>query len=92
MENWKRAVIAGSAAVSAIMFLKGKRAAGVLLAGVGLAALASEYPEKFAQLRKNLPDYVDRGTAFLEMASRAGERLAEAARDRSSAWYESLHS
>jgi hypothetical protein len=92
MENWKRAVIAGSAGISAIMFLQGKRAAGVLLAGVSLAVLASEYPEKFAELRRSLPEYFDRGTAFLEMASRAGERMAEAARNRSSAWYGSLRS
>ena len=44
MENWKRAVIAGSAGAATILLLKGKRPAGVLVAGVGLAVLASEYP------------------------------------------------
>ena len=47
MENWKRAVIAGSATTSAILFVKGKGAAGVLAAGVALAVLASEYPDTF---------------------------------------------
>ena len=90
MPHWKRALLAGSAAASAIMFLKKKRAAGVLLAGVGLATLASEYPGKFAQLRENLPDYVDRGTKFLDLVSRLGERLATATQRRGSEWYESL--
>ncbi len=90
MQQWKRAVLAGSAAASAIMFLKKKRAAGVLLAGVGLATLASEYPEKFARLREELPDYLERGTNFLDIVSRLGERLAHAARRRSSEWRDSL--
>jgi hypothetical protein len=59
------------------MFLKGRKAAGILLAGVGLATLASEYPDTFARLREDLPDYFDQGVRFLEIASRAGERVAE---------------
>ena len=51
MENWKRALIAGSAALSAICFIKGKRGGGLLFAGVSLATLASEYPEKFRDIR-----------------------------------------
>ena len=90
MQNWKRALVACSAGVSAIMFLKGKQSAGIILAGVGLAALASEYPEEFAEFRQNLPDYMERGTNFLDIVSRVGERLAEAAARRRSDWYESL--
>jgi hypothetical protein len=90
MENWKRALIAGSAGASAIMFLKGKRAEGVILAGVGLATLASEYPEKFAAFRENLPDYIEHGTKFLDLVSRLSERLADFADRRRSDWYESL--
>ena len=76
MENWKRALIAGSIGASTLLFLKGKGGAGVLAAGVGLAVLASEYPEKFEEFRDDLPRYVERGSRFLEMVSRAGERLA----------------
>lgn len=90
MPHWKRALLAGSAAASAIMFLKKKRAAGVLLAGVGLATLASEYPEKFAQVRENLPDYLERGTNFLDVVSHLGERLAAATQGRDTGKYESL--
>ena len=90
MENWKKALLAGSAGASTILFLKGKPSAGLILAGVSLATLASEYPEKFEEFRENLPDYVDRGTSFLNFVSRAGERLAEAAARRGSGWYEAL--
>ena len=90
MENWKRALIASSAGVSVFMFLKRKPSAGIILAGVGLATLASEYPGKFAGLRERLPDYLDQGRAFVDVVSRVGERLAEAAENGGSRWYESL--
>jgi hypothetical protein len=89
MENWKRALVAGSAGASAIMFLEGRRTAGIILAGVSLATLASEYPEKFAAFRENLPDYMESGTKFLDLVSRLGERLAEAANRHRSNWHES---
>lgn len=90
MENWKVALIGGSAGVGTILFLKRKWTAGIVLAGVGVAALASEYPEKFEEVRRRMPDFIERGNNFLEVASRVGDRLAEAAGDRSQSWYESL--
>jgi hypothetical protein len=77
MDNWKRAVIAGSAGAAAILMLKGKRPAGVLAAGVGLAVLASEYPEKFTQIREEIPGYVRQGTKFLDMAMSIGTKIGE---------------
>jgi hypothetical protein len=82
MENWKRALLAASVGASVLLFLKGKRTAGIICAGAGLATLASEYPEEFARFRENLPDYVERGTRFVDVASRAGERLAKYAEQR----------
>jgi hypothetical protein len=90
MESWKRAVLTGSAGLSVIFLLKGNRTGGLICGGVALATLASEYPDKFAEIRRKMPDYVERGTAFLEVASRVGERLADLAERRSSAWYEAL--
>jgi hypothetical protein len=90
MENWKKAVLAGSAGLAAILLLKGNRTGGLLFTGVALAALASEYPDTFADIRDQLPNYIERGTSLLEVASRIGERFADVAESRGSAWYEAL--
>ena len=90
MENWKKAVLAGSAGAAAIFLLKGNRTGGFIFGGVALAALASEYPETFAEIRTKLPYYMDRGTTLLKVASQIGERLAHVAESRGSAWYEVL--
>jgi hypothetical protein len=74
------------------LFLKGRRPAGVLAAGIGLAVLASEYPEKFDQIRREIPEYVDSATRFLDVVSRAGLRLAELAEDRGKDVWEELKS
>ncbi len=79
MDGWKKAVVAGSIGAATILFLKRRHAAGVLATGVGLALLASEYPEKFEKVRQSLPDYFDRGMQVMEMAARAGKRITEAA-------------
>jgi hypothetical protein len=90
MENWKIALIGGSAGVGTFLLLKKKWTAGIILAGVGVATLASEYPEKFEEVRRSLPDFIERGNSFLEVASRVGNRLAEVAENQGQSWYESL--
>jgi hypothetical protein len=52
--------------------------AGVLATGVGLAVLASEFPEKFEKVRQLLPDYFERSMRVMEMAARAGKRISDA--------------
>jgi hypothetical protein len=79
MESWKKAAVLGSIGAASILFMKKKYPAGVLATGVGLAVLASEYPEKFEDVRRALPDYFDRGMRVMEMATRAGKRITEAA-------------
>ena len=79
MDGWKKAVVAGSIGAATVLFLRKKYAAGVLTTGVGLAVLASEYPEKFESVRRSLPDYFDRGMRVMEMAGQAGKRITEAA-------------
>jgi hypothetical protein len=89
MENWKKAVMLGSITGAAILFMKRRFPAGVLTAGVGLAVLASEYPEKFEQARQALPEYFERGMHVMEMAGRAGKRITEAAgKSAAEAWDE----
>jgi hypothetical protein len=89
MDSWKKAVVAGSIATATILFMKKRYPAGVLATGVGLAVLASEYPEKFEKVRRALPDYFERGMQVMEMAARAGRRITEAAgRSAVEAWEE----
>lgn len=79
MDSWKKAVVMGSIGAAALLFMKKKYPAGVLATGVGLAVLASEYPEKFERVRRSLPEYFDRGMQIMEMAGKAGKRITDAA-------------
>ncbi|HTS09042.1 MAG TPA: hypothetical protein VMP68_25985 [Candidatus Eisenbacteria bacterium] len=79
MDSWKKAVVMGSIGAAALLFLKKRYPAGVLATGVGLAVLASEYPDKFEKVRRSLPEYFDRGMQVMEMAAKAGKRITEAA-------------
>ena len=89
MESWKKAVVLGSIGAASLLFMKKRYAAGVLATGVGLAVLASEYPEKFEKVRRSLPDYFERGMRVMEMAGRAGKRITDAAgRSAVEAWEE----
>jgi hypothetical protein len=89
MESWKKAAVLGSIGAAAILFMKKRYPAGVLATGVGLAVLASEYPEKFEQIRRKLPEYYERSLQMMEMAAKAGRRITEAAgRSAAEAWEE----
>lgn len=89
MESWKKAAVLGSIGAAAFLFMKKRYPAGVLSTGVGLALLASEYPEKFEQVRRALPDYFERGMQVMEFAARAGKRITDAAgRSAAEAWEE----
>lgn len=88
MKDWKRVLVAGTAGTSVILLLKGKTAAGLLVAGVGIATLASEYPEKFAEVRDHLPDYAERGTKYLDLVTGVMERLTQSSGRRN--WFEAL--
>jgi hypothetical protein len=89
MDSWKKAAVLGCITGGALLFMKKRYAAGVLATGAGLAVLASEYPEKFEQVRQALPDYFDRGMQVMEMAAKAGRRISEAAgRSAADAWGE----
>ena len=88
MKDWKRVLVAGTAGTSVILLLKGKTAAGLLVAGVGIATLASEYPEKFAEVRDHLPDYAERGTKYLDLVTGVMERLTQNSGRRN--WFEAL--
>jgi hypothetical protein len=77
MKSWKQALIFGSLGASVFLLVTGRKPVAGVLAGVGLAALASEYPEHMQRLWERAPEYVDKGNQILNMASTFLERLAE---------------
>jgi len=77
MTSWKKALIFGSLGAGTVLLLTGKRPAGLALATVGVATLAMEYPEKFEEIWKQTPEYIDRGTRLVNNLTQAAERLAE---------------
>ena len=79
MVSWKKAAVLASIGAGAMLLMKKKYPAGVLATGVGLAVLASEYPEKFEKVRRSLPEYFERSMEVMEMAGRAGRRITQAA-------------
>jgi len=90
MDNWKRAAVAGSVGGALILLMKGKRPAAVLVGGVGLAVLASEYPDTFAKIREELPLYVRQGTRFLDLSMKIGSKITELAERRALEAFEEL--
>jgi hypothetical protein len=77
MKNWKLALIFGSLGASAFLLVTGRKPAAGVLAGVGLAALATEYPEHMQRLWERAPEYVNRGNHVLSLAATFLERLSE---------------
>jgi len=71
------AVVAGAIGTGVVLRLTGKKTAGIVLAGIGGAVLASEYPDKMEEIKDRLPEYADRGVRVLDGISRAGERIAD---------------
>lgn len=89
MENWKKAALLASFGAATMLFVRKRYPAGVLATGLGLAVLASEYPEKFESIRRSLPDYFERGMQVMEMAAKTGKRISAAAgRSAFDAWEE----
>jgi hypothetical protein len=87
LANWKRALVVGTLGAGAVLFLKGRRPAGVALAGVGLAVLVKECPEKPGRLWRDVPEFLDRASELVERFAQLGERAGrEAERRRSRAW------
>jgi len=76
-ENRKKALMIGSFSAAAVLLFTGRRPAGFAMAGIGLATLASEYPEKFEQFWNAAPEYLDRGTRLVHGVGDFIEKIAE---------------
>jgi hypothetical protein len=89
MTNFKKAVIAGSLGAGVLLLFARRRPAAIAAATVGLAVLASEYPEKFESVWENAPEYVSRGVQIFRTLSQIAERFADQAAERSrEGWHE----
>ena len=78
METWKKALVMGSFGIGAVLLFK-RHPAGIALGAVGLAALASEYPEEFETISRRGPEYFYRGTQIVSRLMEMAERLSAAA-------------
>jgi len=76
MQNWKRALIFGSFGASAFFLITGRRSAGIVLATVGAATLASEYPEKVEALWRNALYYLGKGNQLVSLMAQVGEQIS----------------
>lgn len=76
--DWKKALIYGSFAAGAVLFLRGRRPAGLVVAGIGVATLAAEHPDKVEELWRRMPEYVDKGSKLVDLVAAFLERIAEA--------------
>lgn len=77
--DWKKALMYGSFAAGAVLFLSGRRPAGLAAAGIGLATLASQHPEKLEELWRRMPEYLDKSSQFVDMAANFLEQVGERA-------------
>ncbi len=75
--NWKKTLMYGSFAAGAVFFFTGRRSAGLLATGVGIATLAADNPEKFQELWRRMPEYLDKGVKLVDMATTFLDRVAE---------------
>ena len=82
MASWKKLLIFGSLGAGAVLLLTGRRPAAIVAATVGLAVLASEYPDTFEGVWENAPEYVNRGMQIFTALTQVAEHFAEQAAQR----------
>jgi hypothetical protein len=75
--DWKRIVMIGSFAAAAILVFTGKRNAAMAAAGVGLATLAAEHPDKLRKVWDVAPEYIEKGSRLVNEFGGLVEKIAE---------------
>lgn len=75
--DWKRMVMIGSFAAAAVLVFTGKRSAAFAAAGIGLATLASEHPDKLRTVWDAAPGYIEKGSRLVNEVGGLVEKIAE---------------
>ena len=78
-ENWRKYAMYGAFGAAAYFFLTNRRPAGFAAAGIGLAVLASEHPEKFQEAWNRAPEYLDKGQRMVQGVGRIIDQVSEQA-------------
>lgn len=78
-ENWRKYAMFGSFAAAAFLFFSNRRAAGFAAAGIGLAILGSEHPERFREAWDRAPEFLDKGQRVVQGVSRMIDQVTEQA-------------
>lgn len=76
-ENWKRMLMVGAFAGAAYLLISGRRPAGFALAGIGMAVLAAEHPQRFEEIWNQAPHYLERGTKVVNQIGELVDKIAE---------------
>ena len=76
-QDWKKYLMFGSFAAAAYLLLTGKRPAGFAIAGIGMAILAAEHPEKFEEAWNRAPEFLDKGQRMMHGVSGIVDKIAE---------------
>jgi len=75
--TWKKTLMYSSFAAGAVLFFTGRRSAGMVAAGIGVATLAADNTEKIQELWHRMPEYIDKGAKLVNMAATFLDRVAE---------------
>jgi len=75
--DWKKVLMYGSFAAGALLFITGRRPAGLAVAGIGLATLAAEHPEKFEELWRRMPEFIEKGGKVIDIAASFLEKMGQ---------------
>lgn len=76
-DNWKKMLMFGAFAGAAYLLISGRRPAGFALAGIGMAVLAAEHPQRFEEIWNQAPHYLDRGTKVVNQIGDLVDKIAE---------------
>ena len=78
-ENWRQWAMWGAFAAAAYLLVTNRRPAGFAAAGVGLAVLAAEHPQKFEEAWNRAPEYLEKGQRMIQGVGRIIDQVSEQA-------------